>query len=181
MAVVWGTYLNATILKNCRRCSNFCTYRESNRDRTGQKQSSYPISWSGGLRLTSAICRLLHTLHLVARIIWTKVFGRTSISVGWWFGVVWTGWSSIFSKHSFRQAALIEFILLLHFFKIILVENIYSSVARNWINSFSQTAATTFAFSSVFILLLRRTANTSSPNPLKTPLGKPKGCYGYAW
>ena len=25
--------------------------------------------------------------------IWTKVFGRTSIVVGWWYGLVWTGWS----------------------------------------------------------------------------------------
>ena len=34
--------------------------------------------------------------HLAARIIWPKVFGRTSILLGWWFGMVWTRWSSIF-------------------------------------------------------------------------------------
>ena len=39
------------------------------------------------------------------------------------------------------------------FLQIVLVQTSYSRMARNWINSFSQTAATTFAFSSVFILL----------------------------
>ena len=60
------------------------------------------------------------TNHLAARMIWTKVFGRKSIWVGWWFGMVWTGWSSILSKHPFRQVVCILFIL---FIKIILVEN----------------------------------------------------------
>ena len=73
-----------------------------------------------------------------------------SILVGWWlFGMVWTGWSSIFAKHPFRQVAVI--ILILYFksswWKI-------ARAARNWINSVPQTAATTVAFSSVFILLL---------------------------
>ena len=61
-----------------------------------------------------------HTYHLAARMIWTINFGRTSILVGWWFSMVWTGWSSIFSKHPFQKVALILFIL---FFKIILEEN----------------------------------------------------------
>ena len=51
---------------------------------------------------------------------WTKVFGKTSILRGLWFDMVWTGWSSIFSKHPFQKVALILFIL---FFKIILEEN----------------------------------------------------------
>ena len=40
------------------------------------------------------------------------------------------------------------------FLQIILVQNSYCIAARNWINSVSQAAATTFAFSSVIILLL---------------------------
>ena len=44
-----------------------------------------------------------HISHLAARTIWRKVFKRTSILRGFWFGVVWTGWSSIFPKHPFRQ------------------------------------------------------------------------------
>ena len=64
--------------------------------------------------------------------------------------MVWTVWSSNFSKHPFRQIAVILFIL---FFKIILVENIYSA-ARSWLSSVPQTAETTFSFSSVFILML---------------------------
>ena len=66
--------------------------------------------------------------------------------------MVWIVWSYIFLKHPFRQLVFTLFIL---FFKIILrcLRNI-SSVARNWINSVPQTAAMTFAFFSVFILLL---------------------------
>ena len=45
--------------------------------------------------------------HLAARMIWTKVFGRTFILVGWWFGMLWNGWSSICSKHPFRQVVFI--------------------------------------------------------------------------
>ena len=48
-----------------------------------------------------------HTNHLAARMIWREVFWRTSILEGWWFGVVWTRWSSIFSKHPFRQVDII--------------------------------------------------------------------------
>ena len=33
--------------------------------------------------------------------IWIKVFGRTSLLVGWLFGIVWTRWSFIFSMHPF--------------------------------------------------------------------------------
>ena len=36
--------------------------------------------------------------HLAARIIsqiWIKYFERISILGGWWFGLVWTGWSSM--------------------------------------------------------------------------------------
>ena len=54
------------------------------------------------------------TSHLAARMIWRKVFGRTTILGGWWFGVVWTRWSSIFLKHPFLQVPVILVIL---FFK----------------------------------------------------------------
>ena len=38
--------------------------------------------------------------HLLARMIWSKILGRTSILGGGWVGcAVWTGWSSIFLKH----------------------------------------------------------------------------------
>ena len=37
-----------------------------------------------------------HNNHLAARMICTKVFGRTSILTGWWFGMVWTRWSNLF-------------------------------------------------------------------------------------
>ena len=67
----------------------------------------------------------------------TNHLGRTSILEGWWFGVVWTGWSSIF--------------LFILFFKSSLCK--IASVARNWINSVPQTAATTSAFSCVYILI----------------------------
>ena len=46
-----------------------------------------------------------HTNNLAARIIWIKVFR---------FGIVWTGWSSIFSKHPLHQVPVILVIL---FFK----------------------------------------------------------------
>ena len=55
------------------------------------------------------------TNHLAARMIWRKVFGRTSILVWGWFGIVWTGWSSICWKHPFRQVVVI---LLILFFKL---------------------------------------------------------------
>ena len=57
-----------------------------------------------------------HTSHLAARMIWTKVIRRTNTSIlgGWWFGVVWTGRSSIFPKHAFRHVSIFQFI---HFFK----------------------------------------------------------------
>ena len=44
-----------------------------------------------------------HFSHLEARVIWRKLHGRTSILEGWWFGVVSTGWSSIFPKHPFAK------------------------------------------------------------------------------
>ena len=67
-----------------------------------------------------------------------------SILVGWWlFGMVWTGWSSLFAKHPFRQVAVI--ILILHF------KSSWWKIA----SAVPQSAATTVAFSSVFILLLR--------------------------
>ena len=62
------------------------------------------------------------TNQLAARMFWTKVFVRTCILVGWWFGVVWTGWSSIFSKHP--HSAKLPFFLFILFFKITLLENI---------------------------------------------------------
>ena len=52
-------------------------------------------------------------------------------------------------SHSFLQTILVQFIL---FFNLSWCK--IASAARNWINSVTQTAATTFAFSSVFILLL---------------------------
>ena len=52
-------------------------------------------------------------------------------------------------------------------FYIILVQK--SSMARNWINSVPQTAATTFAFSSVFILLCFQVSQVSlTPPPTQT-------------
>ena len=54
------------------------------------------------------------TSHLAEMMKLAKVFGRTSILVGWWFGMVWIGWSSIFPKHPFRKVAVVIFIL---FFK----------------------------------------------------------------
>ena len=69
------------------------------------------------------ICR---TNHLAARMIWRKkVVGKTTILVGWLFGMVGTGWSSLFqSIHSAKYHSL-AFILLILFYKIILVENIW--------------------------------------------------------
>ena len=88
-----------------------------------------------------------HTNHLEARMIWSKVFGGASIleGSGWWFVVV----INHFSKHSFRQVANILLILVFKYswYKI-------ASAARNWINCVPQVAATTFAFSSIFVLLL---------------------------
>ena len=74
--------------------------------------------------------------------------------VGWGFGMVWTRWSSIFPKHPFCQVAVILLILFckLSWWKI-------ASAASNWNNSDPQTEATTFAFSSVFILLLCSTSS----------------------
>ena len=48
------------------------------------------------------------TIDLAARIIWKNVFGRTSILGGLWFGVVWTGWSSIFSNLIFSNLPLCQ-------------------------------------------------------------------------
>ena len=56
------------------------------------------------------------------------------------------GWSSIFSKHSFRQVAVVLFIL---FFKTSWWNT--ASAVRNGRNSVPQTEVTTFAFSSVFM------------------------------
>ena len=47
-------------------------------------------------------CRII---QVAARMFWTKVFWTTSILVGWWFGMVRNGRSSIFSKHPFHQVA----------------------------------------------------------------------------
>ena len=52
--------------------------------------------------------------HFAARMIWRQIFKRTSILGGWWFGVMWTGWSLIFLKHPFRQVFVLPFFL---FFK----------------------------------------------------------------
>ena len=87
------------------------------------------------------------TIHMI----WANVFWRTSIVVGWWFDMVWNQWSSIFSKHPFRQVA---FILQYSSFSAISSWWRISSAKRNWINPVLQTAVTSFAFSSVFTLLL---------------------------
>ena len=54
--------------------------------------------------------------HLAARIIWRKVFGRTSIlgKVVLKFGMVWTRLSSIFPKHPFHEVSVLQFILSLN-------------------------------------------------------------------
>ena len=49
--------------------------------------------------------------HLAARMIWRKVFGRTSILIGWWFGMMWRGMiihflQSIHSIHPLLQIIL---------------------------------------------------------------------------
>ena len=54
------------------------------------------------------------TNHLAARMNWTKIFRITFILAGWWFGMVWIWWSSIFLIHPFCQVAVILFII---FFK----------------------------------------------------------------
>ena len=71
---------------------------------------------------------MLRYKQLAARMIWTKYLGKPSIMVGWWFCKVWTGWSTIVSKHPIHQVAFFLFIL---FFKIILVENIYCGKELN--------------------------------------------------
>ena len=89
------------------------------------------------------------TNQLAERVIWTNVFGRTSILDGWWFGMCETDDYRFFSKHPFRREPLFysSFSSKSCWWKI-------SSAARNWINPVPYTAATTFAFTSVFILLL---------------------------
>ena len=67
-----------------------------------------------------------HCNHLAEWMIWTK----SSILVGWWFGIVCTRCTSIYSMHPFRQVAFILFILV---FKIIPVEN---SQRDNELNQF---------------------------------------------
>ena len=100
-------------------------------------------------------CRCWLGTHLNAALIpfdiWTKVCVSISILVGWWFGMVWTRWSSFFPKHPYMPSSRYFINLLFH---IIQEENRYSAV-RNCIKSVPQTAATTFLFSSVFILLLQ--------------------------
>ena len=74
--------------------------------RQKRRQRSSLFAWKTYLKC--------HTNHLAARMIWTTNFGRTSFLVGWWFGMVRTGWSNILLKHPFRQVAVLLFIL---FFK----------------------------------------------------------------
>ena len=73
-----------------------------------------------------------------------KDYGRTYILVRWY-----AGWSSIFTKHPLQQVDVILFIL---FYKSSWCK--IASAAKNWSNSVTQTAATTFAFFSVFFFLL---------------------------
>ena len=79
-----------------------------------------------------------------------KFLGEHPFCYRCWYGV--NQMMIHFSKHPFRQVAIILFIL---FFKPSWWN--IASAARNWIDSFPQTAATTFA-SSVFILLLCMTS-----------------------
>ena len=44
-----------------------------------------------------------HYSHLAERMIWRKFSGRKSILGGWWFGVVWTGRSSICRSIHFAE------------------------------------------------------------------------------
>ena len=92
------------------------------------------------------------TNQLPARMIWTKVFGRTSILVGWLFGIWCEPYDHKFSQ-SIHLAKKPCYSIHPSFFPNHTVENSYSA-ARNLTNSIPQTAATTFAFSSVCILLL---------------------------
>ena len=71
------------------------------------------------------------TRNLAARIIGRTVFWRTSILVGWWFGVEWTGRLSIFPKHPLAKWPL---------FYSSISSNLpawckIASAATNWINS----------------------------------------------
>ena len=81
--------------------------------------------------------------RLAARMIWRQVFERISILVGWWFGLMWLDYDMYIFFKAFFQVTVILFI---HFFK--------SSWCKIASDSVPQTAATTFAFSSVFILHL---------------------------
>ena len=72
--------------------------------------------------------------------IWRKLFWENMVLGGWWFGVVWTGWSSIFPKHPFRQEAVFNLFLFKSYWQW------SASAACNQINSVAQASATTFAF-----------------------------------
>ena len=95
-------------------------FRSKKKDKDRWEGKSRRLFWGTYLIL---ICR---TNHLAARMIWRKkVVGKTTILVGWLFGMVGTGWSSLFqSIHSAKYHSL-AFILLILFYKIILVENIW--------------------------------------------------------
>ena len=84
---VWARWSSIFLKYSFFKCSFFYSSFSSNH--TGAKclgqhwMESIPFSHS----------------HLAARMFWRKGFVRTSILEGWWFGVVGTGWSSIFPKH----------------------------------------------------------------------------------
>ena len=69
------------------------------------------------------------TNHLAVKMIWWKVVGRTTTLGGWYFGLVWTCWSAIFSIHPLRQVANILFIL---FFKSSWCKIASAARKRNW-------------------------------------------------
>ena len=89
----------------------------------------------------------------------------------WWFGMVWTGRSSIFPKHPFRQVAVILFIL---FFKSSWWK--IASAARNLINSVPQTAATT-VYS--IVLLSRHTCFYDMPIGPRCWTCSPRTCVSW--
>ena len=109
-----------TLKKGLRiRRSKFC-FASYCRRRINTEGKAKAAGW--GTYLNAA--QLHNYYHLSPRLIWRKVVGR--ILGGWWFGVVWGGWSSISFKASIPPSSYFLFIL---FFKSSWCK--IASVARN--------------------------------------------------
>ena len=101
------------------RRSKFC-FASYCRRRINTEGKAKAAGW--GTYLNAA--QLHNYYHLSPRLIWRKVVGR--ILGGWWFGMVWGGWSSISFKASIPPSSYFLFIL---FFKSSWCK--IASVARN--------------------------------------------------